>query len=1090
MLRKIKLLCKFVIISTLFSQYLTQTDSIWVNKGDIEIQFDKSFILDSTITCISDSTFIYSSFDNISGKAILAKPALVSKDYTFTYKYLSNPPPKIVQLELPKLENKIRQTQLNKERDSLFNQSQSIGNSILSAGTFHRQLTASQQGGSEMTGGMQFQLQGALGNDIQVSGIISDQDFPIQPDGSSQSLDDIDQVFIQIEHPKFNVEVGDITFSEHLGKLNHYERNIIGIKNNFNSERIQMNGLLSKTKSRYYTIEFKGKDGMQGPYQLVSDNGNRQIIIQAGTEKVWLNGNAMIRGNNQDYTIDYHTGELIFTSKHLIHHDSDILVEYQYSDFQYTRNLLGGSITGELKNKGNISLHLYRENDAVSNAQQNWPSDVLTELIHSGDGESILNGITPDTLGNYIWEDSILVYVGDESDVTVDDRVSVIFRYDEDGSYTKNISSRGRVYYEYAHNIQDSDITYSPGQKIVKPENNTSVILQSTYALTHKMNLHFELGQSIHDKNIISSLDDKDNVGYSTYFELNRTLENQNSDHPTIEFKVSDWNTTSQYNSFNRLTDITFKRDWNLHNDPTDGFHLSSGDIVFNHPRLGQTQLNVSKLQNTWMNKNKYFFHQSIQKTVFNGAYVLFSQVKDQNQPYFQQDLFIPITIKQFQPFIQYKSERDMNFKAFKSSSFGLTYEKNHHNWTFQSIYREDESEMDSLNSGLELFQKGWFINGDYFSRPKSGWRRGITIRKRLQHDQFSAKEIDYLIGQIQLSFRDGSHPIQWDMQLNSEEILKEYRIVVYDSVGPGIGHYRYDAHFNDYILDPNGSYIVQSIPSGELEQISSITGNNRFQFQIDKSKWKYQLPLTIRIENKLDYHGDIYTIKNIFTPIISNESVRQSRWMNKINVDFNPMKSKTRVQAWSIFSRDMNGHDPRGNELRNTGESAILIEKMFNEQLRIETNSSWDSFEVESDVSTLRNRIINGWWQESSITYLMNQGKQLSLGIQSGNGRGTYGSTSFQANGWGITLKGKLLINKKGKIESQIKWNTVSLLKGDILPPESLNGNPAGTSFRSNTRFQWMIDNRISLILNLQTINDNRYGILNTFNGEFRAYF
>ena len=68
----------------------------------------------------------------------------------------------------------------------------------------------------------------------------------------------------------------------------------------------------------------KGRDGDQGPYQLVGKDGNKEIVILAGTEKVWCNGKEMIRGANYDYIIDYSTAEVIFTPKVMIDFDSDL----------------------------------------------------------------------------------------------------------------------------------------------------------------------------------------------------------------------------------------------------------------------------------------------------------------------------------------------------------------------------------------------------------------------------------------------------------------------------------------------------------------------------------------------------------------------------------------------------------------------------------------------------------------------------------------------------------------------------------------------------------------------------------------------
>ena len=76
--------------------------------------------------------------------------------------------------------------------------------------------------------------------------------------------------------------------------------------------------------------------GYKGPYRLTSNQGNKDISIISASEKVWVEGELMIRGANYDYVIDYSLAEITFTAKRLIHSDIDIFVEYEYVDGQYS----------------------------------------------------------------------------------------------------------------------------------------------------------------------------------------------------------------------------------------------------------------------------------------------------------------------------------------------------------------------------------------------------------------------------------------------------------------------------------------------------------------------------------------------------------------------------------------------------------------------------------------------------------------------------------------------------------------------------------------------------------------------------------
>ncbi|MEZ4688807.1 MAG: hypothetical protein R3A12_00950 [Ignavibacteria bacterium] len=62
-----------------------------------------------------------------------------------------------------------------------------------------------------------------------------------------------------------------------------------------------------------------------GPYYLVGGNNELNILVLSGTEKVYLDGNLMIRGEQADYVIDYGIGTITFNNNRLITSDSRII---------------------------------------------------------------------------------------------------------------------------------------------------------------------------------------------------------------------------------------------------------------------------------------------------------------------------------------------------------------------------------------------------------------------------------------------------------------------------------------------------------------------------------------------------------------------------------------------------------------------------------------------------------------------------------------------------------------------------------------------------------------------------------------------
>jgi hypothetical protein len=56
----------------------------------------------------------------------------------------------------------------------------------------------------------------------------------------------------------------------------------------------------------------------------------------SGSERVYVNGTLLKRGENNDYTIDYNAGEIVFTPLFTITSEMRIAIEYQFSDRNYT----------------------------------------------------------------------------------------------------------------------------------------------------------------------------------------------------------------------------------------------------------------------------------------------------------------------------------------------------------------------------------------------------------------------------------------------------------------------------------------------------------------------------------------------------------------------------------------------------------------------------------------------------------------------------------------------------------------------------------------------------------------------------------
>src|SRR5690606_16895318 len=175
---------------------------------------------------------------------------------------------------------------------------------------------------------------------------------PIQPEGNSQRLQEFDKVFIQLRKDGASLIAGDHEIRSPDNYFMKYYKKTKGV---FAALRSETNSGWSQESSVNYSVskgQFKrttipAEEGNQGPYRVSQTGNDLFVVILAGTERIYLDGQLLQRGELNDYTIDYNLGEITFTPRIYISATSRIVVEYEFAEQNYLRSLLTGHSTWE-----------------------------------------------------------------------------------------------------------------------------------------------------------------------------------------------------------------------------------------------------------------------------------------------------------------------------------------------------------------------------------------------------------------------------------------------------------------------------------------------------------------------------------------------------------------------------------------------------------------------------------------------------------------------------------------------------------------------------------------------------------------------
>ncbi len=471
---------------------------------------------------------------------------------------------------------------------------------LRTSGSLIRGLSIGTNRDLTLQSGFRMQLSGNLSDQVEIAATLTDENTPIQPEGTTQTLRELDKVYIQIFSDDYRATFGDfdleVTGTE-FSRLNRRLQGAMGqyqYRAGYGDGEVMIAG--ASIRGKFHTMEFRGQEGVQGPYRLTGRNNERAIIIVPGSERVYIDGQRMTRGENNDYVIEYGNGEVVFTAQRLITSASRIVIDFEYTDRQYNRNFFAANTEQTLiDDRMSLSLGYYRESD-----DQNSPIDfILGEeerqiLSQSGTDrfkasrssvrEVGVNSETGRGNGQYIRRDTTIadetVTYYDFDPGAPDAIYSISFSYVGEGRGDYRRIAGGQ--FEYSGPETGS---YLPVQFLPMPQLHQIGNAAMHYNVVGDLNVLGEYSFSSFDGNRFSSLDNEHNDGGAYLFGMSYSpgdvkVMNRNIGSFDIDFRQR--YVDSHFVSMDRMNEIEFNRQWDLSDEITGDEMMRQASIAYN----------------------------------------------------------------------------------------------------------------------------------------------------------------------------------------------------------------------------------------------------------------------------------------------------------------------------------------------------------------------------------------------------------------------------------------------------------------------------------------------------------------------------
>lgn len=455
--------------------------------------------------------------------------------------------------------------------DDLFGES-----NLDQSGSLTRGFTVGNRQDLALDSGLRLDLNGQITEDVAIQASLTDRSTPIQPDGATQNIREFDRVFIELNAPIGQLQLGDVDISYDESRFARINRRVQGAVGDAETPYGRFGGGASVSRGKFRMQSFDGLEGLQGPYRLSGAENEAFIIVIAGSEQVYVNGSQVNRGAENEYIIDYGLGEITFTNNLVVTDETRIVVEFQYITQNFTRTLFTARGREEELFDGKMSIgatYIREADNRNPNTQLNLSDDDIERLRELGDNVDDLFVSGADSVGfrgdadftQYAKVDTTLngetfeIYKSLPGDSQSVYRVRFTNVGEGEGSYRRVGAAVNGLLYEW---VGPGTGRYEPIVRLQAPVSHQMLSLDTRLNLNQYVSLQGEWALSEYDPNRFSSIGNSDNTDMA----LNGVLEVSEIETGigTLQAGAEQTYIGEKFEFFDRPREIEFDRRWNI----------------------------------------------------------------------------------------------------------------------------------------------------------------------------------------------------------------------------------------------------------------------------------------------------------------------------------------------------------------------------------------------------------------------------------------------------------------------------------------------------------------------------------------------